>query len=140
MTEWAQRAGQQDMEAIQARIQRRKEQGEEDHTARVVRRLASLTKRMDSLNSSLSSFWNQNAGSPGGSMQLPSVRVVYSDVEYVQKAIRNREPPSGGIPDKRTRLSLLEVRVRLAIPHDRQDIQRSLLEALGKSPVPPSGA
>ena len=49
----AARAGHQDMCAIQARIHARKEHAEEEHTGRVVRRLASLTKRMDSLNASL---------------------------------------------------------------------------------------
>ena len=69
MSEWATRAGHQDVGAIHARIQQRKEQGEEEHTARVVRRLASLTKRMDSLNTSLTSFWSpggKGMASPGG--------------------------------------------------------------------------
>ena len=135
------------MGAIQARIQQRKEQGEEEHTARVVRRLASLTKRMDSLNSSLTSFWSP-AGTPAGTptgggvaAKLPSVRVVYSNGEKVRKAVKPREQNAAGdrlrSPECLNRL--LEVRLRLAIPKEREDLKAALMQALGKAPPSASG-
>ena len=139
MSAWAQRAGHQDAAAIKARIVQRKEAGEEEGSGRIVRRLSGLTKRMDSLNASLSSFWSQqnSSSSPGGvgALELPSVRVVYSDSLHVSEAIKEGQDRSiQNTTQMASFTRLLEVRLRLAIPEGRQDLRNTLLSTLGKPP------
>jgi hypothetical protein len=86
----------------------------------VVKRLSTLTRRMDSLNTSLSTFWAADPATPSPSRRLPGVRIVYAEPDALKDALAERDlgarPPPG---TNRTRVSSLlrTNRTHISLPH-----------------------
>eukprot|EP00960_Hanusia_phi_P046899 758095-Hanusia_phi.AAC.2 len=134
MAEWEERAkSTADPDLIKARISERKEHAEEDHAVRVVKRLTSLTRRMDSLNSSLSTFWANSPSSRSSSRSLPSVKVVYANPNKVAEVLEERRKEETGELQLEKHTHLVEVRLRMHTSKADAELRQSLLASLGKS-------
>jgi len=133
MQEWADRAASTDLGLIKARLQERSqrmEQHDEDDTARVVKRLATLTQRMDSLNSSLTMFWDQSSGTPTKDRAVPSVKIAYATPGAVSDLLKQKD---GNLSKAGAGAKLLEVRLRVRVPKDKPEVRKQVYQCLGKS-------
>ncbi|EKX43137.1 hypothetical protein GUITHDRAFT_140714 [Guillardia theta CCMP2712] len=134
MAEWEERAKTTaDPDLIKARISERKEQAEEDHAVRVVKRLTSLTRRMDSLNSSLSTFWANSPSSRSSTRSLPSVKVVYANPNKVVEVLEERRKDEAADLQLDKQTHLVEVRLRMHTSKSDSELRQSLLASLGKN-------